>query len=189
LNLYGKGERPEVCLDEAATILGVERRRIYDIVNILESVQIVSRKAKNCYAWHGLTKLPSVLSVLKQKGLMEYGHPQSKSGSPLSIASLNAADAAGYGPTQPRPRPKKKDKSLGRLSQKFVQLFLIGVRPPPHLTLYLFLTFALFPDPSDLPGGCSQAAHRRPGHSGDPSQDESSPPLRHCECAFDDPSD
>jgi transcription factor E2F7/8 len=126
LNLYGKGERPEVCLDEAATILGVERRRIYDIVNILESVQIVSRKAKNCYAWHGLTRLPGVLSVLKQKGLMEY-ELQAKS-APLSIASLNAADATAYAAGQPRPRPKKKDKSLGRLSQKFVQLFLIGVR-------------------------------------------------------------
>ena len=37
----------DVLLDKASLKLGVERRRIYDIVNILEALDIVSRKAKN----------------------------------------------------------------------------------------------------------------------------------------------
>jgi hypothetical protein len=46
------------------TVIGVERRRIYDIVNILEAVDIVSRKGKNEYVWHGLTRLAKALTIL-----------------------------------------------------------------------------------------------------------------------------
>lgn len=40
LNLYGTEEGECISLDEAASSLGVERRRIYDIVNVLESVEV-----------------------------------------------------------------------------------------------------------------------------------------------------
>ncbi|CAI5736756.1 unnamed protein product [Hyaloperonospora brassicae] len=103
LRLYQDDSISEICLDQAALELGVERRRIYDIVNILESIHLVSRKSKNLYHWHGLVSPPDV----HQRHEVRYEATKE-----LTEIRLCHSD------------DRRRGKSLSKLSQMFVQLFL-----------------------------------------------------------------
>lgn len=49
LHSYGIEGKGVLLLDSCTKELGVERRRIYDIINILESFCVIRRRAKNEY--------------------------------------------------------------------------------------------------------------------------------------------
>lgn len=67
LKIFGKMKNQEVSLDSVTTILGVERRRIYDIINILESLGVVFRRGKNHYYWIGLVAISKKISNVSKK--------------------------------------------------------------------------------------------------------------------------
>ncbi|XP_011098539.1 E2F transcription factor-like E2FE isoform X2 [Sesamum indicum] len=126
LRLYNRDGVESIGLDAAALQLGVERRRIYDIVNILESIGVLRKKAKNQYTWKGFGAIRGALKVLKEQGLKEEFDTYDANVSNWKACSLSSDSKMKWQEkcSEPDKSEHRREKSLGLLTQNFVKLFL-----------------------------------------------------------------
>ena len=129
LNHYKKLPRGSVIIvDHAAVDLGVERRRIYDVVNILESVSLVTKKQKNTYSWMGMDHLDDMFGDLQAKAILDYPDDAKRYlDDTISVSCRTEVKVSTDDSSSTLKQPKSKEnKSLAKLSQEFLQVFLVG---------------------------------------------------------------
>ncbi|KAL0651957.1 hypothetical protein Bca4012_094648 [Brassica carinata] len=141
LALYNRHGIETIGLDDAASKLGVERRRIYDIVNVLESVGVLTKRAKNQYTWKGFSAIPAALKELQEEGAKDTFHrfytnenvkvsddeddEEESSSQPLSSSQTDTSKPVSLPQSSdPSKIDNRRDKSLGLLTQNFIKLFV-----------------------------------------------------------------
>ncbi|KAK7075172.1 positive regulation of DNA endoreduplication [Halocaridina rubra] len=119
-------------IDEVAVLLGTERRRVYDIINVLESLNMACRVQKNMYQWTGKLHLEETLGRLKALGekydIATQLQAMENEGKDFKIPSQIKLTRIGENERLP---DSKREKSLSILCQKFIMILLVS--PSPHI--------------------------------------------------------
>ena len=126
LQLFACGFSATVELEPVAIRLGVGRRRIYDIVNVLESLDVVQKDRASSYTWLGITQLPRCVVQLEATSA---GAAAVKllPDCPL-VSTADGGGRSGGRDEDEHDCGGRKEKSIKELSVKFVGLFLQSVQ-------------------------------------------------------------
>jgi len=117
-----------ILIDITASVLNVEPRRIYDVVNILESIDVVSRRRKKTYTWNGTDHLPLVFARLQRHAASLWPHDAHQNQITITDFNINISNNEERQQHMQYLKPHETKNSLSKLTQSFLQIFLVGIK-------------------------------------------------------------
>ncbi|MCL7021570.1 hypothetical protein MKW94_008875, partial [Papaver nudicaule] len=134
-NLYDE-DVEIIHLNDAAAKLGVERRRMYDVVNVFESLGVLVKKAKTQYYFKGLGGIADTIKELKvscdEDGKRTLLDQNTGSCQNPGIPALAACSSFAKCSSSTK-KGTRTGKSLRQLSEEFVKLLLYSDGKPVTL--------------------------------------------------------
>ncbi|KAF9623290.1 hypothetical protein IFM89_000779 [Coptis chinensis] len=142
LSLYSRQNVDTIDIRDVTRQLGGERRRVYNIINVLEGIGVLEKKRKSVYCLKGLGELPKALNQLKEEALRDKsycnfgasnnssgisddrGDEQSHDSSNLSGQENSSIGVPLLNSSLSSTHKIKTEKYLGLLTQNFVKLVL-----------------------------------------------------------------
>lgn len=136
-----------ISVDRSALQLGVERRRVYDVVNILSSLGVLERTAKNTYRNWGTGGIKEKLQEMKYQQI-KISTPDEDYFSWVRRGIIEEAEIEYV----KRAKGREELKSLGELMRAFLLLFLLSP-PSSSYTLSTAASSVLGPTGESEKGG------------------------------------
>jgi hypothetical protein len=109
--------------------LKIEKRRVYDVLNILESLRVLSRVKKDTFAWEDTAPMLALLSELRNaaKDASKEEDDQVRSSVVAAVSTLQAAHA--------KKHAKKKPSVLSALTTRVVTLLAEAEKDGTQMSL------------------------------------------------------
>ena len=148
-HLNADGSPSTLVLTDVATSLGVSRRRIYDIINVLEAIDVIKRTDKLTYQFCGYFHFPVLFES-------------------LAAAARETATSSVHSPLRPTKKAgtgKPSVYSLSALTRRLVSLLVVGGPSPIKVSEAAVELVAMGGGGSGVGGGESvDAGHNNPNN-------------------------